>query len=357
LFRFRTNPEFRAPLTAGGSSTFGYLLAAGVGLVVALFVLMAFSASRGSADPRPDSYSLPDDARYPEGIAAENKSGDFYVSSVADGSIYLGNVSSSNAELFLRGGKDGRTSATGLKLDAGRLFVAGAGTGKVFVYNASGGDLIRRFDAQIAAGFLNDLAINPRTGDAYVTDSFVPIVWRVPAEEVKNSSTPGELEPWLDLTGTPIEYMEGFNLNGIVATPNGRYLLTVQSNTGNLYRIDTQTKQVTQVDLGRATLTNGDGLVLRGHTLYVIRNQGFENTSQGFVTEISLDGTFKSGEVKGNTPVPSPEAQDFPTTAALVGGRLLVVNSQFAEEGPADLDPNDVDLPEVPFRVSAMQAP
>ena len=29
MFRFRTNPEFRAPLTAGGSSTFGYLLAAG----------------------------------------------------------------------------------------------------------------------------------------------------------------------------------------------------------------------------------------------------------------------------------------------------------------------------------------
>ena len=37
MFRFRTNPEFRAPLTAGGSSTLGYLLAAGVGLIVALF--------------------------------------------------------------------------------------------------------------------------------------------------------------------------------------------------------------------------------------------------------------------------------------------------------------------------------
>jgi outer membrane protein assembly factor BamB len=376
MFKFRTNPQFRALLPAGASPSFGYLLAAGVGLVVALFVLMAFSASRGGADTLPDfccqEYLLPgdpppdpSDALYPEGIAADNESGDFYVSSVADGSIYRGNVSSSNpAELFLPGGpneKDGRDQATGLKLDNGRLFVAGDGTGKVFIYNASSGDLIRSFEAQGEDTprpiFLNDLAINPQTHDAFITDSFVPILWRVPAEEVNNSSTPGKLEPWLDLSRTPIHFREGFNLNGIVATPGGRYLLTVQSNTGKLYRIDTQTEQVTPVDLEGAKLTQGDGMVLTGNTLYVIRNQGFKNTIRGFVTKISLDGSFKSGEVKGNTSVPSPEAQDFPTTAALVGGRLLVVNSQFAEEGPADPDPNVVDLPEVPFTVSAIPAP
>jgi sugar lactone lactonase YvrE len=342
MFRFRTNPEFRAPLTAGGSSTFGYLLAAGVGLVVALLVLMAFSASRGSADPRPDSYSLPDDARYPEGIAADNKSGDFYVSSVADGSIYRGNVSNQQAKLFLRGGEDGRTHATGLKLDDGQLYVAGAQTGKVFVYNASRGDLIRRLRAQ-GAGFLNDLAINPHTGDAYITDSFVPTLWRISG---------GKLRPWLDLSDTPIHYTPNeFNLNGIVATPDGRYLLTVQSNTGKLYRINTQTKQVRSVGLDDARVRQGDGLVLRGDTLYVVRNQGF-------VTKVSLNEEFTSGQVKGKTLVPSPEPKkDFPTTAALVRGRLLVVNSQFAEEGPADPNPKVVDLPEKPFRVSSMPAP
>src|SRR5215208_2253759 len=98
MFRFRTNPEFRAPLTAGRSSTFGYLLAAGVGLVVALFVLMAFSASSGGADEPtcpdtlppdtlPSFYCLPPNkldpetvALYPEGIAADNND-TFYVSS------------------------------------------------------------------------------------------------------------------------------------------------------------------------------------------------------------------------------------------------------------------------------------
>jgi Cu-Zn family superoxide dismutase len=343
------------------------LLAAGVGLVVALFVLMAFSASRGGADELtcpdtlppdtlPSLYCLPPNeldpehiALYPEGIAANDKSGDFYVSSVADGSIYLGNVSSSNVELFLPGGEDGRASATGLKLDNGRLFVAGAGTGMVFVYDASSGDLIRSFKAQGCDPppppapppcFLNDLAINPQTGDAYITDSFNPILWRISG---------GQLEPWLDLTKTPIKYENEpnpFNLNGIVATPNGRYLLTVQSNTGNLYRIDTDTEQVSLVQgLGERTLLNGDGLVLRGHTLYVIRNQGF-------VTEISLGQKFESGQVKGNTPVPFPE--DFPTTAALVGGRLLVVNSQFNTAGGPVGGTNP---PEIPFTVSAMPAP
>ena len=343
---------FRPPPSTGVGLGRGYLIAVSVAMIAALFVLVVFVTGRAKADPRPDLYELPQDARYPEGIAAENKSGNFYVSSVADGSIYRGNVSTEQAELFLPGGVDGRTHSVGLSLDEGRLYIAGADTAKVFVYDTSGENLIRSFDAQ-GAGFLNDVTVNPRSGDAYITDSFVPILWRVPADEVTNSSTPGELEAWLDLDdppgqSDPIPYTAGeFNLNGIVATPNGRYLITVQSNTGNLFRIDTQTKQVTQVELDGAPLTNGDGLVLRGHTLYVIRNQGL-------VTEVALDGQFTSGQVKGDTMVPSPEKKDFPTTGALVRGRLLVVNSQFAE---GFLDPNSTDKPEIPFTISAMRAP
>lgn len=324
-----------------------FLLALSVAMVAAVLVLVIFVTGQAEAELRPSLYLLPQDARYPEGIAAENKSGTFYVSSVADGSIYSGNVRDEQAELFLPGGQDGRTQAVGLALNDGQLYVAGGQTGKVFVYDTSDRDLIRSFSSQ-DAGFLNDVAVNPRSGDAYVTDSFVPILWRVPAEEVTNSSIPGELEPWLDLSDTPIQYTMGFNLNGIVATPNGRYLLTVQSNTGNLYRIDTQTKQVTSVDLGSATLTNADGLVLRGHTLYVIRNQ------DELITEVSLNGQFTSGRIKGDT---SAASLDFPTTGALVHGRLLVVNSQFDEEGPADPDSETVDPPEIPFTVSAMRAP
>jgi outer membrane protein assembly factor BamB len=332
-------------LPTGVSPGRAYLLAicgVMIAAVLALVVLVGFSSGRAQADPRPDLYLLPQEALYPEGIAAENKSGTFYVSSVADGSIYRGNVRNEQAEeLFLPGGEDGRTQAAGLALDDGLLYVAGGQTGTVFVYDTSSGDFVRSFAAQ-GTGFLNDVTVNPQSGDAYITDSFVPILWRVPAEDVTGSPQTGELEPWLDLTGTPIAYTAGFNLNGIVATLNGRYLLTIQSNTGNLYRIDTQTKQVTQVDLGGATLTGGDGLVLRGHTLYVVRNQEI-------ITEVSLAGRFTSGRVKGSTSEPS---LDFSTTGALVRGRLLVVNSQFDEGGPAGGSD-----PEIPFTVSSMRAP
>jgi sugar lactone lactonase YvrE len=52
----------------------------------------------------------------------------------------------------------------------------------------------------------------------------------------------------------PIEYGEGFNLNGIAASGDGRYLVAVQSNSGNLYRADTESREVTQIDLGGEAL-------------------------------------------------------------------------------------------------------
>src|SRR3712207_2542513 len=127
MFGSKTNPGFRTQLASGTPSTLGAMVAVGVALVAALFALMAFSASRvGADDPRPHLYLLPPEARYPEGIAAENKRGTFYVSSVFDGSIYRGNLRKEKVKLFLPRGQDGRTQAVGLALDdERRLYVAG----------------------------------------------------------------------------------------------------------------------------------------------------------------------------------------------------------------------------------------
>ena len=45
------------------------------------------------------------------------------------------------------------------------------------------------------------------------------------------------LPVFLDFTGTALQYTAGFNVNGIAATPDGRYLVLAQSNTGKLYRV------------------------------------------------------------------------------------------------------------------------
>ena len=186
-------------------------------------------AATAAATPRPSAYVLPGNAVFPEGIAFDQHTGHFYVSSTTDGSILRGHVSEPAASPFIAG-TTGPFSAIGVDVDGGLLYVAGGMTGTARVYDASTGALLRTFTSG-AGGFLNDLAV-AKNGDVFVTDSFRPVLWRIPS-----GVTGGALEPWLDLTGTPMQYTTGFNANGIVATPDGKYLIVSQSNTGELFPI------------------------------------------------------------------------------------------------------------------------
>ena len=47
----------------------------------------------------------------------------------------------------------------------------------------------------------------------------------------------------------------------------------MNSTDGELYRIDASTEDVTTIDLGTRACTR-DGILLEGHTLYAVRNQG-----------------------------------------------------------------------------------
>jgi WD40 repeat protein len=285
-----------------------------------------------------ERYVLPGEQVFPEGVAYQSNTGDFYVGSTADGTVFRGNVEggSKETEVFLEPESDGRTTAIGMEVDEeGRLFIAGGETGRIFVYDTESADQIRRLDTPDAeATFLNDVAVTP-DGDAYITDSIRPILFRV----TSTRGGAGEAEPWLNFEGTPAEYEEGFNLNGIDATEDGRYLVAVQSNTGELFRIDPESKEVDEIDLGGETLVNGDGLLLDGRTVYVVRNE------QELIVPVKLSGEYISGEVGEAFTDPSFA---FPTTIAKTDGRFLVVNSQFdKQEGE----------PELPFTVSSVEVP
>src|SRR5438093_1343381 len=149
------------------------MLAVLVGLMPAASVVAA---------PRPSSYTLPGSAVFPEGVAYQSTTGNFFVSSTTDGSVLRGNVMEPAAAPFIAGGGP-QFSAVGVKVDdAGRLFVAGGVTGEVRVYDAATGSLIRTFTTG-TGGFLNDIAV-AKNGDLFVTDSFRPVLWRVPASGV-----------------------------------------------------------------------------------------------------------------------------------------------------------------------------
>lgn len=281
--------------------------------------------------------ALPGAQVFPEGVAFDDATERFFVGSTTDGTIFRGRLRDPEAEVFLPGGQNGRTFAVGMKVDAqGRLIIAGGPTGMVWVYNIATGAFITRFDNGLPENetFLNDLAVAPN-GDVFVTDSFSPTIWRIPAADLVPSNEVETLEPWLDLEGTAIQFEEGFNLNGIVATADGQSLLTVQSNTGELFRISIGSMAVTEVDLGTLLLIGGDGLLLDGQELVVIGN--------GRVQVVQLSAGLASGTLVETIVDPSFAT---PTTGAFADGLLLVVNSQFAQQQGT---------PMLPFTISVIE--
>lgn len=306
-----------------------------LGLVM-VAVIMAGSAATALASGHgelPDRYVLPGDEVYPEGVATWEGPDYFYVGSTTDGTIFRGQLWEPETEVFLPGGADGRTTATGLAVDSerGRLLVSGGGSGMVFAYDLATRELIASGMAE-DAGFVNDVALGP-DGSAYFTDSMTPVLYRLPAD------ASGEVTPevWLEFEGTELEYLEGFNLNGIATTPGGAYLIAVQSNTGKLFRISIQGGEVVEIDLGGATVTAGDGLEVQGHLVTVVRN------ALGLLTTVRMSDDYSAGQVWTEFTDPSFM---FPTTAAYLDGRLLVVNAQFNARESGN--------PSLPFTVSSI---
>jgi hypothetical protein len=172
-----------------------------------------------------------------------------------------------------------------------------------------------------------------------VTDSFRPVLWRIPAAEI-GPGAPAGAEAWLDLTGK-IPYVAGeFNVNGIVATENGKRLVVSQAFTSELFRIDVATKSVTEIDLGGEAVA-GDGLALVGRIMYA--GEPFLHQ----IAKVSLSGDLSTGTVLSRT---TDASFLTPTTVAVAAGRLLVVNSQF-ERLFAGLPPI------LPFTISSIPLP
>jgi sugar lactone lactonase YvrE len=163
-----------------------------------------------------------------------------------------------------------------------------------------------------AATFVNDVVLTQRA--AWFTDSQQAQLYRLSRGHGKRSVTT------VPLTGKWEQVADKTNANGIERTPDGRGLLVINSTTGNLFRVHPRTGKATKVDLGGAALTNGDGLLLRGRTLYVVRNV----LNQVAVIKLNRRGT-------AGTLVDTLTSPDFdvPTTVAAYKGSLYLPNARF----------------------------
>jgi hypothetical protein len=273
------------------------------------------AGARGVAFP--DSLPLPD-GFYPEGIAIGSGQ-DFFVGSLLDGSLYRGNLRTGEGEV-IASGAEGRW-LVGLDHDARSGLVWGAGidggVGAVMAFDAATGELVHVV-AIPDAGFLNDLVVTRKA--LYVTDSFGDRLYSVPLGAAGHPSGPATAIP---LSGDFELVTEGdlpINLNGIDATPDGRWLVAAHSSLGVLYRIDPGTGVATTIDLRGASVPSGDGILLQGRTLYVVQN--FINQ----VAVVELDPGFTSGAVVDTI---VSDGFRIPTTVARAGNRLYLVNARF----------------------------
>ncbi|MGB3800652.1 MAG: hypothetical protein WA952_12630 [Lewinella sp.] len=268
----------------------------------------------------PDFIPLPDGFQ-PEGIVA-GTGNDFYVGSLADGSIYRGDFRTGEGEVIFT--PDGGGISVGLAFDPATkyLYVAGGATGGAYVLDTRSLEVVETYDFD--GSFVNDVAITK--DGAYFTESFAPNLYV--AELDRRGEPTGQTET-LTLGGDFDFQPGGFNANGIEVTPNGKQLIVVNSTFGTLYLVDPETAVAEQIDLGGETVVNGDGILLIGKTLYVVQN------SFNQIAEVELSADYLSGTI---TDIITDEDFRVPTTVTRKGSTLYAVNARFGTPPGPDVD-------------------
>ncbi|MFF5804457.1 SMP-30/gluconolactonase/LRE family protein [Streptomyces sp. NPDC012746] len=304
--------------TTGSLGRRGFIgAAAALGGAALVGPLAPLAHARAAGTHRPDTIATPAGFQ-PEGIAVSPR-GTAYTGSLLDGSLYRVDLATGAGRIISPSPGPGSMSV-GLKLDAyGRLLVAGGADGRIRVVHAGDGRVLATHWAATGTAFVNDVIVG--CGGAWFTDSFNDVLYFLPAERALTGA--GSAPRPLPLGGEWVPTPPGgqyWGANGIERTPDDRALLVVNDNARALFRVDPRTGAATRTVLDGGAVGNGDGLVVHGRTLYVVRNWDYAID----VFTLSVDGR-RARFVKQIT---DPRF-DEPTTAAVHGGRLYVVNARF----------------------------
>jgi DNA-binding beta-propeller fold protein YncE len=309
--------------------------------VLSVFALLVGCAPRATLvkfAPARTAITIQRPALYPETIAYDTQRDRFLVGSFREGAVYEVD-NAGQARLLVH---DERLhSVLGIALDErrNRLWAVDADLGSslrpsstgpktvaaVGIYELTTGAALAYVDlAALAPGphLANGIALDA-AGNAYVTDSFSPMIYKVDPE--------GHARVFLRderFSG------EGINLNGLVVHPDG-YLLVVKKSDGSLFKVPlADPKRLTQVKL-TAPVAGGDGLLLLGsQSLLIIANQTPAQASDAAFALASEDG-WASATIRATQPLGSV----YPTTAALRGDRIFVLHSKLGEliQAPPEL--------------------
>ncbi|MEU0586067.1 superoxide dismutase [Streptomyces sp. NPDC006132] len=318
MTRNHSRPSRRTVL---GGAVAALAVAAGTGTAQA--APSTAQAAPGTAWPT--EFPLPD-GWLPEGITIGSRPY-AYMGSRADGAVYRTDLRTGKGRVLHEGAPG--LASIGLKLDDdGLLYVAGGAGGTARIVDSRSGELLTTHRlTQNAAPFINDVVLH--RDRAWFTDSRDAVLYRVPR------GREGEVRA-LPLTGEWVQAPAGTNsANGLVATPDGRGLVVV--NAGQLYHVSLRTGRATRIALkGGTDVTNGDGLVRLGRTLYVVQNR------LNKITVWDLDQKATTATLRRTITDPR---FDVPATAARFGHRLYLVNARFTSPQTPQTTFNAVAVP------------
>ncbi len=285
-----------------------------------LLAVLLFSISSNAQNINFNSNEL-----YPEGIAYSKNQNVFFVSSLHYGKI--GKVTPKGVYTEFITDKD-LVSTIGIHANekANLLYVCVSDPGvsvktnaatqmklaKVNAYDLTTGK--RKFSADLGAlnpnggNFANDVDFD-KQGNAYVTNSFSPIVYKI--TPAGNASI---------FTTSDLFKGEGFNLNGIVVY-NNEYLIVAQSSLGNLFKISLKNpNEITKINVD--SILGADGIFLNGANELIV----ISNSNQQVFRLNSTDGFVNAKIIKT-----APSEMTFPTTGLVVNKKYYVLNAKLDE--------------------------
>jgi sugar lactone lactonase YvrE len=274
------------------------------------------------AAPATDVIVLPG-ASSTEGIAV-GRGATFYAGELFGGDIFRGDLQQGTVERFIDAPSG--QMAVGLKVDdaSGLLFVAGGFSGQGYVYDTLTGELVATYQfGAPGESLINDVAITQ--DGAWFTDSAQATLYFVP---ISPTGTPGAFSA-LTVTGPAADASGEFNLNGIAATPNGHTLIVGHSTNEALYTVDPETgASALLVDVA-----GPDGILYAAGRLWVA--QPFLNTVTALKVSPDLTGAVVDKVI-------TSALFQTPSTVAIHGGRLAVVNAKFDTGLPPTADEYEV---------------
>ncbi|MEM0941275.1 MAG: hypothetical protein AAGI25_16030 [Bacteroidota bacterium] len=319
-------------------------------IFVLLTILAACSDDNDQVElPTQKVIFLKGDTTYPEGISINPITGELYVTGYGDGSVQK--VSNDHSSSYLiEPGTYGNFQNVGIELDISRnrMWVCqihfSTGLSRIGIFSLEG-ELEKTIDVPETSfpHFLNDVIVDD-DGNAYVTDSFGPQIWKVPVDL-------SEMSIWVS-DERFINSFDFFNLNGLTFTPDNKYIIATSDDIGgegDLFRIDLSTKEVLAVEVEAESFSGfffgGDGIVFENNQNLLLFSYFQGITRANFSNDYSSCTVTKADQ---HSELFADYVADFPTTGKTYNGDLYLVLGQLDHIVPG-LDENDYGkLPE-PF--------